>query len=314
MKFKLGEFVRFVEERREGYITRIIDDTTVAVTDDDGFEIPVLASQVTRVHGKSSETDLNTETETRLDPEENFESKGIFLAIADDKRIGSVVHFHLINSSSYQLLVTLSTEKQQKVKGEFAGIIQPKSSVQVYSASLNELDLWPKFHFQILLYGVGNQELQKPLLISEKFRAKDFAGAKKQVAMINQQAWLIQLDANEPLIDAQKLKESFHKPAIEKMEIENPGKQVDLHIEKIRDEHQFLNSSEILEIQLAHFRKSLDAAIVHKLQSIIFIHGVGNGTLRNEMHKIISKHPQVKTFMDAYKEKFGYGATEVILK
>ena len=117
MKFKLGEFVRFVEERREGYITRIIDDTTVAVTDDDGFEIPVLASQVTRVHGMSSETDLNTETETRLDPEENFESKGIFLAIADDKRIGSVVHFHLINSSSYQLLVTLSTEKQQKVKG-----------------------------------------------------------------------------------------------------------------------------------------------------------------------------------------------------
>ena len=314
MKFKLGEFVRFVEERREGYITRIIDDTTVAVTDDDGFEIPVLASQVTRVHGMSSETDLNTETETRLDPEENFESKGIFLAIADDKRIGSVVHFHLINSSSYQLLVTLSTEKQQKVKGEFAGIIQPKSSVQVYSASLNELDLWPKFHFQILLYGVGNQELQKPLLISEKFRAKDFAGAKKQAALINQQAWLIQLDANEPLIDAQKLKESFHKPAIEKMGIENPGKQVDLHIEKIRNDHQFLNSSEMLEIQLAHFRRSLDAAIVHRLQSIIFIHGVGNGILRNEMHKIISKHPQVKTFMDAYKEKFGYGATEVILK
>ena len=54
MKFKLGEFVRFVEERREGYITRIIDDATIAVTDEDGFEIPVLASQVTRVHGQSS--------------------------------------------------------------------------------------------------------------------------------------------------------------------------------------------------------------------------------------------------------------------
>lgn len=314
MKFKLGEFVRFVEERREGYITRIIDDTTIAVTDDDGFEIPVLASQVTRVHGKSSEADQDTDSAVKPETETQFESSGIFLALADDKRIGSVVHFHLINLSSYQLLITLNTEKQQKFKGEFSGIVQPRSSVQIYSASLNELDLWPVFHFQILLYSAGNQALQKPLQISEKFKAKDFSGTKKQTALINQQAWLIQLDATEPLIDAQKLKESFYKPAAEKLDIPNPGKEVDLHIEKLRYDHQFLNSSEIFEIQLTHFRKSLDAAIVHKLQSIIFIHGVGNGTLRNEMHKIISKHPQVKTFMDARKEKFGYGATEVILK
>lgn len=314
MKFKLGEFVRFVEERREGYITRIIDDNTIAVTDDDGFEIPVLASEVTRVHGKSSVSDADSASSMPAATETQFESSGIFLALADDKRIGSVVHFHIINLSSYQLLLTLNTEKQQKHKGEFAGIIQPRSSVQIYSASLNELDLWPVFHFQILLYHPGNEDLKKPLQISEKFKAKDFSGTKKQAALINQPAWLIQLDAAEPVIDAQKLKESFHKPAAEKLDIPNPGKEVDLHIEKLRDDHQFLNSSEILQIQLAHFRKSLDAAIVHKLPSIIFIHGVGNGILRNEMHKIISKHPQVKTFMDAYKEKFGYGATEIILK
>lgn len=57
MNYKLGEFVRFVNERREGYITRIIDESTISVTDDDGFEIPVLASQVTRVHGKSDVAD-----------------------------------------------------------------------------------------------------------------------------------------------------------------------------------------------------------------------------------------------------------------
>ncbi len=312
MKFKLGEFVRFVDERREGYITRIIDDATIAVTDDDGFEIPVLASQVTRVHGKS--TEISTEMESPSKPQAKFEGEGIFLALADDKRIGSVVHFHLINSSSYQLLITVNTEKQHKTKGEFAGIVMPGSSAQIYSASLNELDLWPTFHFQILLYSAADQPLKQPLLITEKFRAKDFSGTKKQAPLINQQAWLIQLDAPEPIIDAQKLKESFHKPVSEKMDIPNPGKQVDLHIDKLRDDHQFLNTGEILEIQLSHFRKSLDAAIVHKLPSIIFIHGVGNGTLRNEMHKIISKHPQVKTFMDAYKEKFGYGATEVFLK
>jgi dsDNA-specific endonuclease/ATPase MutS2 len=41
----------------------------------------------------------------------------------------------------------------------------------------------------------------------------------------------------------------------------------------------------MLEIQLAHFHKALDAAIVHQLPDITFIHGAGNGTLRNELHK-----------------------------
>lgn len=314
MKFKLGEFVRFVNERREGFITRIIDESTIAVTDEDGFEIPVLASQVTRVHGKTEGYELSTEEKKITQPAEEFVSNGIFLALADDKRISSVVHFHLVNLSSWQVLFTLNTEKLNQFNGECAAIVQPNSSLQIYSGSLNELDLWPKFHLQILLHSSGKHEMPKPLQFSEKFKAKDFSGTKKHTALLNQAAWLIQIDSKEPLIDAQKLKESFHKPAAEKLDIENPGKEVDLHIEKLRDDHQFLSSNEIFEIQMAHFRKSLDAAIVHKLPSIIFIHGTGNGMLRNEMHKIISKHPQVKTFMDAFKEKFGYGATEVFLK
>ena len=44
MRYKLGKFKLFVEERREEYIARIIDDSTFAVTDDNGSEIPVLAS------------------------------------------------------------------------------------------------------------------------------------------------------------------------------------------------------------------------------------------------------------------------------
>jgi len=312
MNFKLGEFVRFVEERREGYITRIIDDTTIAVTDEEGFEIPVLANQVTRVHGHSTENDENNKIDVQVPAE--FISTGIFLAVASDKKAGAVVHFHIINTSSFQLLLTLNTEKQNKFKGEFSGLIKASSSAELYSASLNELDQWPKIHLQILCYTPNPTMISKPIEYSEKFRAKDFAGSKKNSPYIDQPAWLIQLDASEPLIDPQKLLESFFKPAAEKQVLDNPGKEVDLHIEKLRDDYQFLNSSEILDIQINHFRKSLDAAIVHKIPSIIFIHGSGNGTLRNEIHKIISKHAQVKTFMDAHKERFGYGATEVFFK
>ena len=314
MNYKLGEFVRFVNERREGFITRIIDESTIAVTDDDGFEIPVLASQVTRVHGKSDFTAIQANEELTFKQPDQFISNGIFIGITDDKRVGSVVHFNLINSSSFQLLFSLNTEKNQEFNGECSGQLNPGAMVQLYSASLNELDLWPKFHLQVLLHASGKHEIKKPILFSDKFKAKDFSGTKKYYAILGKEAWMIPIDSEVPLIDPQKLKESFFRPSSEKIEIPNPGKEVDLHIEKIRDDHQFLKNTEILEIQLNHFKKNLDAAIVHKLQSIIFIHGTGNGILRNEIHKIISKHPQVKTFMDAHKEKFGYGATEIVLK
>lgn len=314
MNYKLGEFVRFVNERREGYITRIIDEQTIAVTDDDGFEIPVLASQVTRVHGKSEVTDSSQADSFKTASTNEFIANGIYLALSDDKRIGSVVHFYLLNDSSWQILLSFKTESQNKYKGEFAGLINPNSAVKIYTASLNELDLWPKFHIQALLYSADKHEAQKPLIYSDKFKAKDFSGAKKNHKLLEHAAWMIQLDSNAAIIDPVKLKESFYKPAAEKAIVESPGKEVDLHIEKLRDDHQFLSGSEILTIQLNHFKKCLDAAIVHKQGSIVFIHGAGNGTLRNEIHRVISKHPQVRTFMDAYKEKFGYGATEVVLK
>ena len=66
--------------------------------------------------------------------------------------------------------------------------------------------------------------------------------------------------------------------------------------------------------QLQTFEKALDAAIASGMNEITFIHGVGNGTLRHHIHKTISKHPQVRTFLDARKEKFGFGATEVVFK
>ncbi len=316
MKYKLGEFVRFVDEKREGYITRIFDEEMIGVTGEDDFEIPVMAGKVTRVHGhvyEDHDAGLNAALVSGSSVV-SFETKGIHLAVAPDQRKGSVVYFNLINNTSFQLLVTLITEKGKDFKGEFAGIINPGSAIRIFTASLPELDRWPAFNFQILYFTTQNIKVPEPLKIHEKFRPKDFSGAKKAVSQLKQDAWLIRLDEEELIIDPEKLKESFFKPTEEKKEIAKPSQEIDLHIEKLRDDFQFLSKSEMLKIQLEHFKKSLDAAIVHKLPSIIFIHGVGNGTLMIEIHKSLGRNPQVKTFMDARKEKFGYGATEVILK
>jgi hypothetical protein len=238
----------------------------------------------------------------------------VYLAFVSDAKAASVVHFTLVNQTSFQLLIALTTEQQTKYKGEYSGIVAANSATEIYSAQLADVQLWPVFNVQILFYTPQNVKQPKPIIFSEKFKAKDFSGTKKQVPVINKGGWLIRLDEAEVNIDPQKLKESFFKPAEEKQQVDKPAAEVDLHIEKLRNDYQFLDNSEILNIQLNHFKKMLDAAIVHQMPAIVFIHGAGNGILRNELHKLLGKNQKVQTFMDAQKEKFGYGATRVLLK
>jgi hypothetical protein len=315
MKYKLGDFVRFVDEKMEGYVTRIIDDQMIGVTGDDDFEIPVLASKVTTVHG-FEDASAKAASPVSRPPERDlpFQNKGVYVAMMNDANVSSVVHFFLVNDTSFHLLATLITDRQQQFEGKFAGLIAPKTSMEIYSAQLADLQLWPRFKFQILFYTNQNRPVPAPLIIEEKFKAKDFSDTKKQIPILNRQGWMIQLDEPDVVIDAQKLRESFFKPVEEKHEMMRPQKEIDLHIEKIQSDYQNLSNTAILNTQLKVFQSALDAAIVHQYPEIVFIHGIGNGVLKNEIHKALSRNNRIKTFMDAHKEKFGYGATRVILK
>lgn len=311
--FKLGDFVRFVDEKREGYVTRIIDAQTLGVTDTDGFEIPVLASNLTYVHGKSAGIEDKVAKQPTVEHQIGT-STGIILGMAQDKNVQDVVHFHLINDTAAILLVGIIGSQKNKYSAIYHGILNPFQSEAIHSASLADLNVWPEFDFRILAHSKADEKPAPPLFFKKSFRAKDFADEKKKLAIISEKGWQLNLSAPFASIDPEKLKESFFRAPSEKSMVEVPMQEVDLHIEKLRSDYQFLKPEEILSIQMEAFERTLEAAIVHKFEKIIFIHGSGNGTLRHKIHKIVAGNPQVKTFMDAQKEKFGYGATEVFLK
>ena len=72
--------------------------------------------------------------------------------------------------------------------------------------------------------------------------------------------------------------------------------------------------SEKLSLQIKTFEQKLENAIAAGLDEITFIHGSGNGVLRDELHRRLGKEQHVQYFKDAQKEKFGYGATLVKIK
>lgn len=93
--------------------------------------------------------------------------------------------------------------------------------------------------------------------------------------------------------------------------IEPPRSVVDLHIEKLASDWSRLSNFEILTLQINEFEKWYELALAHHLTSLIVIHGIGTGRLRDEIHEILKSKSEVKTFVNQYDPRFGYGATEI---
>jgi hypothetical protein len=89
---------------------------------------------------------------------------------------------------------------------------------------------------------------------------------------------------------------------------------IDLHIDKLTDSWQSLSNFEILTLQLNNFEKFYELSVAHKQATLIVIHGVGEGVLRNEIHDILKLKKEVKSFVNQFHPLYGYGATEIYFK
>ncbi|WP_457287594.1 hypothetical protein [Pedobacter sp. UYP24] len=211
MNLKIGDFVRFVDENLEGYITRIIDKETIGVTDANDFEIPVMAAKVTLIHGEIPGTSTPASATTVDSLPEIFIKEGVSLGLVSDQHINSVAHFHLVNETSFQLLASLTTEKNGTFNGEFASIVKPNSSSKIYSANMSDIQLWPKLRLEILFNTKGDVEPPSPIIYHNSLKGKDLSVAKVDIPLLRAKGWSIRLDTPPPLLSAEKLKESFFK-------------------------------------------------------------------------------------------------------
>jgi hypothetical protein len=89
---------------------------------------------------------------------------------------------------------------------------------------------------------------------------------------------------------------------------------IDLHIEKLTDNWKNMSNLEIISLQLKEFEKWYDLAVAHHQPGLIVIHGVGKGRLKEEIHDILKVKKEVKTFINQYDPRFGYGATEIFFQ
>ena len=89
--------------------------------------------------------------------------------------------------------------------------------------------------------------------------------------------------------------------------------EVDLHIHELLDDTRGLSNTEMLGVQMDKFHQVMKDNINRKKRKIVFIHGVGNGTLKTELRKALDRKYKSHYYQDASFREYGYGATMVII-
>ncbi|MFC2152403.1 DUF2027 domain-containing protein [Bacteroidota bacterium] len=350
MNFRKGDRVKFLNDVGQGEIVRFQDKNIAIVLNEDGFEIPVLMSELLKIEGEyvfndNSAIEINStnsaaQNENIVTEVDDLEEDGlntdqkanVFFALvsANEKDItNSNLDAFLINDSNFRILYTIS-KKENEFQSLFAyGSLEDNTKVNLGIIKGDELNDFEEINFQLIFFRKGNYYLLNP--INKTWNVKPARFFKQNTFAENdffhQNAFIYELTTEEinladHISDSDIEKAKKEKERSEPKKVFNSSKvgekhdieEVDLHIEELVDNHTNLSNSEILDIQMSRFTTTLDGGIIAGTRKMVFIHGVGNGRLKHEILKTLDrKYPKLR-YQDASFKEYGYGATMVMIK
>ena len=110
--------------------------------------------------------------------------------------------------------------------------------------------------------------------------------------------------SNRSISEITKEKEGSKKrkvPTVKPKDRNRPMFVVDLHIHQLTDSTKGLTNFDMLNKQLDTARAQLEFAIRQRMQNMVFIHGIGEGVLKLELHTLLSRYNNVAFYDADYK-------------
>ncbi|NOU59212.1 Smr/MutS family protein [Marinifilum caeruleilacunae] len=342
MQINIGDKVRFLNDIGGGIVTKILDAKTVMVlNEEDEFEIPSLKKNLVVVESASGEqsspqqtAQISQENGAVSKPSQKLtiEKEDVYIAFAPREGYNpteSPLELYLINDTNHILLYGFYDQKGNKMEGQTAGNLDPKTKILLNEYDLKELNELSSCFFQILFYKPGESDIKKPLERNLKIQPVKFykSSSYKETPYFHQDVILHKLTGEdlEHKLDELSQKE-FKKVMREK---ESSGKlkskpasikgkddiiEVDLHINALIDSVTGLSNADILEFQLNKFHEVMRQYQSTKGKRIVFIHGIGNGTLKKKVHDELRRKYKKHYQQDASFKEYGWGATMVTIR
>lgn len=347
MKFKTGDKVSFVNEKQDGTVLSVLPDGRFVVELEEGFTLDASASELVLLkpflHGtpavKTIVQNETVATEPVFDPHKLFGIKErLYLAVIPEavKVLQGKLAVWLINATESTILFTCSIPVKNIESGIECGQLSPGSFQKITEADKNYFVDHPDIILRFIPFVKGpngsSSAVTKTLTVTIPSLDQTYPALPSPWCFSKTEVIYPVITEAGDEADFDELVKKFKPESGSKQQsksavknfsrhddnllkqygLTGSGYETDLHIEELTDDPSHLKAGEMLEVQLARFRKDLDKALLSRQDKIVFIHGVGNGRLKQAIRAELNSL-KLK-YRDANFEKYGAGATEVLFR
>lgn len=341
-----GKDIVLVEDENGFSIPMLIRECVVIDTNEYNFEKKTVApkKEEPKKPVKTTVTTLRDEEDdfepvVTYRPMERREGEKLNVALAfvpvDIKQISTTVfEAYLVNDSNYNLSYLYASPTAGGMKLRAQGIIEPNTKLFIEEFGREQLNELERVNLQLIAFKEEKNYMKKPAVdvelridtvkfyklhtfntdspfFDEPALVYDIVRDDRPVRQVYVEAD----DLKEALL--QKKKEDSrprHTPQPARKQKADNTVEVDLHIHELLDNTNGMTSGDMLNYQLDVFRKTMDEYRGKKNQRLVFIHGKGEGVLRNALLKELKSKYGSCLSQDASFREYGFGALLVIIK
>lgn len=242
---------------------------------------------------------------------------------------------YLVNDSNYYLYFSYMTRND--MSGEwttrYAGIVEPNIQLLLETMTNDMLAGIDDIAVQYIAFKQGRDfALKNPALVQYPFDATRFFKLHcfhdnpyfdtpviaYDIVKDDRPQRQRDIDSSR-LEQAMKQKKAADRRPVVKRQVKKADRrngdiiEVDLHINELIDTTAGLSPADMLNLQIDEFRRIMDQNLHHPGQRIVFIHGKGEGVLRNALMKELNHRYKGHQVQDASFREYGYGATQVTI-
>lgn len=333
MKYETGDKIIVLLTNEEGKVVEIMNEKMVMI-EVKGVRFPAYMDQIDfpyfNMFSKKTIVEKKKVYIDNLQKEKVVvkakTADGMFLAFMPvfdkdifDDDVVEKLKIYLVNQTDTAFIFDYNLFFNGESNFQLKNNIDPLQDFYLHDVKFEDLSDNPRFDVE---FSLSNPDKKKATHYetSLKLKAKQLFKKIEETKLKNQPMFSYELFVEYPekfddeIVDLSKLGNAGYRvyDASKVREHLAPARTVvDLHIEKLTDSWKHLSNFDILTMQLKEFEKFYDLAIAHHQPSLVVIHGVGTGKLRNEIHDILKTKKVVKSFVNQYSADYGYGATEI---
>ncbi|MDD4144137.1 MAG: DUF2027 domain-containing protein [Prolixibacteraceae bacterium] len=341
---KIGDKVKFLDDVGGGIVKGFTGKNMANVENEDGFEIPYPVSMLINVDDPEFTGTKKNRVEAKDDQvmkqvqeelpqgriSEGKDSPDFYFCFvpSDPKNpLAGDIELFFVNDSNFSLLIRYAHYKNETYTTFFYGIIPSNSKKLLESIGQNDLGELPDYIFQVIYFRDNENEFRMPFYQKIRITPVKFYKEKSYQAnrFFDREAIMIKVTENIMQSELDKLSEDDFRKVFRNKEVKSEKKQipviktpeiieVDLHINELIDNSSGLSNKEMLDIQIDKVEREMRSATGSRAKRIVFIHGVGQGVLKQEIAKLLKSKFSKYSYHDASFKEYGYGATMVILR